>query len=157
MKKQKLFISYSWSTPDHEDWVLRLATELRQSGVDVILDKWDLKEGHDAFAFMEKMVSDKNVRKVIIVSDKLYAEKANERSGGVGTETQIITSEIYTKVEQGKFVVVIPEKDENGKPFLPAYYKSRIYIDLSSEELYSKNFEQLLRWIYNKPRHVKPE
>lgn len=157
MEHTKLFISYSWSTPEHEDWVLNLAMELRESGVDVILDKWDLKEGHDAFAFMEKMVSDKNVKKVIIISDKIYAEKANDRSGGVGTETQIITSEIYQKSEQDKFVVVIPEKDENGSPFLPAYYKSRIYIDLSSDELYSHNFEQLLRWIYNRPRYRKPE
>ena len=48
----KLFISYSWSSPDHEQWVVKLATELRESGIDVILDKWDLKEGHDAHAFM---------------------------------------------------------------------------------------------------------
>ncbi len=62
MEYTRLFISYSWSTPEHEDWVLRLATELRESGIDVILDKWNLKEGHDAFAFMEKMVSDKDVK-----------------------------------------------------------------------------------------------
>ena len=53
----KLFISYSWTSPDHEQWVLNLATELRESGIDVILDKWDLKEGHDANAFMERMVT----------------------------------------------------------------------------------------------------
>jgi hypothetical protein len=30
---------------EHQQWVLNLATELRESGVDVILDKRDLKEG----------------------------------------------------------------------------------------------------------------
>jgi hypothetical protein len=30
---------------------LNLATDLRESGVDVILDKWDLKEGHDTDFF----------------------------------------------------------------------------------------------------------
>ena len=59
----KLFISYSWSSPEHQTWVVSLATELRESGVDVILDKWDLKEGHDAFAFMEKMVTDPEIKK----------------------------------------------------------------------------------------------
>jgi len=34
----KLFVSYSWTNPDHEAWVLKLATDLRQSGVDVVLD-----------------------------------------------------------------------------------------------------------------------
>ncbi|MCK4828634.1 hypothetical protein KA005_73570, partial [bacterium] len=45
----------------------------------------------------------------------------------------------------------------NGKPFLPTYYKSRIYIDLSDDNLYASNFEQLLRWVYDKPLYVKPE
>jgi len=40
---------------------------------------------------------------------------------------------------------------------LPVYYKSRIYIDLSDNEEYAKNFEKLLRWIYDEPLNVKPE
>ena len=44
----RLFISYSWSTSEHEQWVIDLATELVNSGVDVVLDKWDLREGHES-------------------------------------------------------------------------------------------------------------
>jgi len=157
MENPKVFISYSWSSPQHEQWVINLATELRQAGVDVILDKWDLKEGHDAIAFMEKMVTDPEIKKVIIVSDRVYAQKADSRKGGVGTETQIISKEIYDKVQQDKFVVVIAEKDENGRPYLPTYYKSRIYIDLSEPDSYTENFERLLRWIYDEPLYKKPE
>ncbi len=57
MTAPKLFMSYSWSSSTHEQWVIDLATELRESGVDVILDKWDLKEGHDAISFMELELS----------------------------------------------------------------------------------------------------
>ncbi len=153
----KLFISYSWSSPDHEQWVVDLATELRQEGVDVILDKWVLKEGHDAIKFMEKMVADPDIKKVAIICDCLYVEKADGRSGGVGTETQIITPEIYAKEDQSKFVAIIAEKDVEGKPYVPIYYKSRIYIDLSDNDLYGNNFDQLLRWIYDKPLYIKPE
>ena len=152
----KLFISYSWSSLEHEQWVLNLATELVENGVDVIYDKWHLKEGHDSIAFMEKMVNDPEIRKVIIICDRVYAEKADGRSAGVGTETQIISPEIYLKQDQSKFVAVLSEKDENGNPYLPIYYKSRIYIDLSSDDLYASNFEQLLRWIYDKPLYIKP-
>lgn len=152
----RLFVSYSWTSEDHERWVLDLATQLRESGIDVTLDKWDLKEGHDAHRFMEQMVSDPKVRKVIIVADKKYVEKADGRHGGVGTETQIITPEIYAKEKQDKFVVVVAEHDEEGKPCLPVFYRSRIYIDLSDPELYAKNYEQLLRWAFDKPLHVKP-
>lgn len=156
MTAPKLFISYSWSNPEHEQWVVDLATELRESGVDVILDKWDLKEGHDAVAFMEQMVTNSEIKKVLMVSDEIYASKADGRSSGVGTETQIISKEVYDNQSQDKFVAVISEKDDNGKPFLPTYYKSRIYIDLSESDKYSENFERLLRWIFDKPLYVKP-
>lgn len=157
MSEPKLFISYCWSSPEHEDWVLRLGTELRESGVDVILDKWDLKEGNDANAFMEKMVSDEEIKKVILVIDEQYSDRANARKGGVGTETQIISAEVYESVDQNKFVAVIASRNSDGKAKLPVFYKSRIYIDLSDHELYGKNFEQLLRWVYDKPLNVKPE
>jgi TIR domain len=153
----KAFLSYSWSSADHERWVIALATQLRENGVDVILDKWDLKEGHDAIAFMEKMVTDSEVNKVIVVLDRSYAEKADGRKGGVGTETQIISAEVYKKADQNKFVGVIAEKDEEGRPYLPTYYKSRIYIDLSDSDTYGANFDQLLRWIFDKPLNIKPE
>jgi len=153
----KLFISYSWSSSQHEQWVIELATTLRESGIDVILDKWDLKEGHDAYAFMEQMVSDPAIEKVAIISDKTYSEKADGRAGGVGTETQIISKEVYENQKQDKFVLVVCEKDENGKPYLPTYYKSRIYINLSEPDSYAENFEKLLRWAFDKPLYVKPE
>jgi hypothetical protein len=153
----KLFISYSWSDALHEQWVVDLATELRESGVDVILDKWELKEGHDAVAFMEKMVTDSNIEKVAIITDKTYAEKADGRSGGVGTETQIISKEVYDNQKQEKFVAVVSQKDDEGNPYLPTFYKSRIYIDLSEPDSYGENYEKLLRWIFNKPLYIKPE
>jgi len=157
MSAPQLFVSYSWSNPEHEQRVLEFATELRESGVDVILDKWDLKEGHDAVAFMEQMVTNPKIKKVAIICDEIYAAKADGRAGGVGTETQIISKEVYDNQAQEKFVAVVVEKDENGKPFLPTYYKSRIFIDLSEADRYADNFEQLLRWIFDKPLYVKPD
>jgi|SaaInl8_200m_RNA_FD_contig_51_87747_length_1719_multi_3_in_0_out_0_1 hypothetical protein len=157
MENPKLFISYSWSNATHEQWVIDLATELTESGVHVILDKWDLKEGYDSVSFMEKMVTDPQITKVAIICDEVYASKADGRAGGVGTETQIISREVYENQEQGKFVAIIAEKDEQGKAYLPVYYKSRIYIDLSEPDSYADNFEKLLRWIYDKPLYTRPE
>lgn len=153
----KLFVSYSWSSPEHEEWVLQFATSLCESGVEVILDKWHLKEGHDAVAFMERMVSDPDIKKVAMVCDATYAAKANGRLGGVGTETQIISKEVYERQDQDKFVAVVTEKDADGKPSLPTYYSSRIYIDLSEPDSYSVSFERLVRWIFDRPLYVQPE
>src|SRR5262249_17176952 len=134
MASPKTFISYSWTSAEHQKWVLDLATQLRENGVDVTIDKWDLKEGHVALRFMEGMVTDPKIKKVIMVLNRAYAEKADGRKGGVGTETQIISPQVYAKADQNKFVGVASETDEEGKPFLPAFYKSRIYIDLSQAD-----------------------
>ncbi|MGH2509030.1 MAG: toll/interleukin-1 receptor domain-containing protein [Ktedonobacteraceae bacterium] len=75
MSAPKLFISYSWSNAQHEQWVVELATNIRESGIDVILDKWDLKEGHDAYAFMEQMVSDSAIEKSRLFVTRLTLKK----------------------------------------------------------------------------------
>ena len=155
-KKPKAFISYSWSAPKHEDWVVKLAEELVENGVDVILDKWSLREGDDTYAFMEQMVTDESIKKVICVSDRLYAEKADGREGGVGTETQIITPELYHKVKQQKFAAIVAEVNEEGEPYLPVFLKTRKYINMSDPDLYAKNFDQLLRWLFDEPLYRKP-
>src|SRR5215472_8574315 len=83
------FISYSWTTEEHRQWVLELAMRLRSHGIDVLLDRWHLKPGQDKYAFMERMVTDPAVKKVIVICDRRYQEKADKREGGVGDETLI--------------------------------------------------------------------
>jgi hypothetical protein len=151
----KVFISYSWVIKND---VLELAEKLLASGVDVIIDIWELKEGQDKYAFMQQSVNDPEVSRVLIVCDKTYAEKANDRAGGVGERTMIISPDVYgTAAEKEKFVTIVMETDDDGIAYLPEYIKSRIYIDLSKEDTYEENFEKLLRNIYGKPEHTKPK
>ncbi len=156
----KTFISYSWTDAEHEEWVLNLARDLREYGVDVIMDKWDLEEGQDMFAFMERMVNDPEMDKVLIICDEDYAEKADQREGGVGTETQIVSKDLYDEVDpdnpQEKFAAVIAETDAEGKPYLPTYMKNRIYFDMSTPEARADNFERLVRWLHGKSQEEKP-
>lgn len=156
----KTFISYSWTDTGHEEWVLDLARDLREYGVDVIIDKWDLEEGQDMVAFMEQMVNDPEMDKVLIICDEEYAEKADQREGGVGTETQIVSKDLYDEVNpenpQEKFAAVIAEVDAEGKPYLPTYMKNRIYFDMSTPEARADNFERLVRWLHGKPQEEKP-
>jgi hypothetical protein len=153
----KLFVSYSWSNPDHEQRVLRFAEDLVSQGIDVILDKWHLQPGHDANAFMESMVTDPSVTKVIMVCDEGYAAKSDRRTGGAGTEAQIITPEIYAQAKQDKFAAVVFDRDSDGKAFLPTYYQSRIYFDLSDPSNFGAEFDKVVRWAWGKQLHVRPE
>ena len=148
----KIFISYSWAKKAETK---ELAERLRGNGVDVILDIWDLKPGHDKYFFMEQCVTNPEIDRVLVICDKSYTDKANNRSGGVGDETMIISPEIYEKVQQEKFIPVIMELDDDNKPFRPAYLKRITYIDMSGDK-YEEGYDQLLRTLFEQPESRKP-
>lgn len=145
----KVFISYSWSSEEYKSVVLQLAEDLRRDGVDVILDRWDLRAGQDKYYFMEHSVQAAN--KVLILCDSKYMEKANNRTGGVGDETAIITPDVYGNNEQEKFIPVLME----GKDVVPKYLKGRIGVDLTPGDR-KKKYKELLRVIFEKPIYQKP-
>ncbi len=152
----RVFISYSWSSPGHQGRILEWAEQLVSDGIDVVLDIWHLNEGDDKYAFMERMVTDESVTHVLVFCDSEYAAKADARKAGVGTESQIISQEIYDKVQQSKFIPIVCDFDPEGEPYLPIFLKSRIWIDFSSPEAANENWERLIRVLYGKPAHQKP-
>lgn len=149
----KLFISYSWSSPEHEEWVLELAENLIKDGIDIALDKWELREGDDPIIFMESMVNDPTITKIIMIIDGKYTDRANQRHGGVGTESTILSQELYSKRDKNKIVAVIAEPDVPK----PTFYAGRLHIDLSNSERYAEEYEKLVRWAYDKYKYEKPK
>lgn len=157
IEQPKVFISYAWSSEDYQNKVLAFATDLMRDGIDVVFDKWSLKEGNDTYSFMEKSVTDDTITNVLILLDPIYAKKANDRAGGVGTETQIISSEIYNKVTQEKFLPIVFERDEDGSIQKPVYLKSILHFDLSYEEKYFDEYQRLVKKLYGIEIYSKPE
>ncbi len=152
----KVFISYSWTSKEHRKWVEDLAIRLASDGVHVVVDFWDLREGQDKYAFMEQMITDTSIHRVLILMDSRYKEKADARRAGVGSESQIMSSELYGKADQRKFVPIVVERNGNGEPFVPVYLNTRIYIDLSPNSDFAEQYESLLRNIFDKPAPPTP-
>ena len=152
---KKIFISYSWKPYSNKLQVIELAERLTNDGIHVTLDDWDLKEGQDKYHFMEQMVNDETVNKVLLICNKEYTQKANEKTGGVGIESLIISDEIYNQVDQTKFIPIVMEY-ENSKPTMPTFIKTRIYIDLSNDVVFEENYDKLIRNIFNKPLTKRP-
>ena len=155
--KPKVFISYAWGTDEYQGRVLSFATDLINDGIDVVLDKWDLSEGNDTYAFMEKCATDKSITNVLMLLDPIYAEKADGRLGGVGTETQIISSEVYGKIEQDKFIPVVFARNEEDNVCKPTYLKSLLHFDLSKEESYDIEYHRLVKRLYGVEIYAKPQ
>ncbi len=152
----KVFISYAWSNEEYKEKVLELAKKLKNDGVEILIDRWDLKPGNDMYSFMEKSVSDPSVTNVLILLDPVYKEKADNRKGGVGTETQIISVETYEK-DQTKYIPVVMEKDKDGKCVKPIYLNSKFHCDLSNPESYENNYKELVSLLYGKELCEKPK
>ena len=154
VKTPKVFISYSWT---NKDFVIKLADRLMTNGIETIIDVWYLKQGNDKYSFMESMVKDKTIDHVLIICDKAYKEKADNRTGGVGDETVIISPQLYGEMDQTKFIPIVLEKDEDGTPYKPIYIESRIHFDFSNKDSYENEFESLIRFLFDEPYYRKPK
>ena len=151
----KVFISYSWSSKEYEEKVMNFAVKLREDGIDVVIDKWDMQAGNDTISFMERNVKDPSVNFVLMLLDKKYAEKADNRSGGVGIETQVISKKVYDDVEQSKFIPIVFDREDN-EVYIPTYLKSRFYYDLTKDN-FEEEYVKLVKQLYGRQIYYKPE
>lgn len=153
----RVFISYAWGTDEYQQKVLDLCTRLySECGIEVLIDKWSMEAGNDTYDFMERCVKDPSVNYVIMLLDKNYAEKADNRQGGVGTETQIISQEVYSDTVQSKFIPVVFERDSNEKIYKPAYLKSRLHFDLTKDNA-NTEFMRLVKHLYGEKTYPMPQ
>lgn len=134
----KVFVSYSWTPIRNQETVFKLVSKLRNDGIIVIYDKDDLHPGQNINFFMEQALAHEDIDNIIVVCNKDYADKANNRLGGVGYEAGIIISEIKSAPLQRRVIPVVVEFDENGNPYLPTKFKELYYIDLTRESGYAE-------------------
>jgi len=147
------FISYSWDSEPHKQWVLELASRLRaEGGVRIVLDRWDLPRGGDKTVFMERAVA--NSKFVVLVCTPSYAERANYRTGGVGYEATIITAELAENINQGKFIPVL--RDGDWKSSLPVWIKSKFGVDLRNNPYSEDEYGDLVRTLHQEPLKAPP-
>ena len=136
------FISYSWDSSDHQEWVLQIAEKLTRDGVKVILDRWHLGPGGDRAQFMESGVRDSDF--VLVICTPEYSKKATARVGGVGYEAMIITAELARQILQRKFIPVL-RSGEWGPMSQPLWIESKLGVDLRGGTYREDEYERLLR------------
>lgn len=152
----KVFISYCWTNNKYVEKVVKFARSLREDGIDVKLDQFHLKPGNDVNDFMEKCITDPSIKNVLILLSPDYKIKADSRKGGTGTETQIISGEVYSKVDNTKFIPII--FDKNGEEIdkcIPIYLRQRRWIDMSDESNYNEEYVELVKLLYGKSKYVE--
>lgn len=152
MANPLVFISYSHDSEDHKQWVLRLAIELRNYGVDAMLDQWDLSPGQDIARFMADGIS--SSARVLLVCSENYVAKANNGSGGVGYERLIVSAEVISATNTLKFIPVVRRNSKSNK--LPVFLGARLYLDFEDDSQFRINCERLAQEIHGKRVTSKP-
>ena len=151
--KPKVFISYSGkdSGINHVRWVENFIERLAENRINVHWDNGgNLKRGHDLDFFMERMIStDHNIKRILPICDHVYKAKADNREGGVGNEIRLMSSQLRDPLQE-KIIPIIRERDEYGKPCLPACMSNLVYFDFSSEEFNESEFKKLIKDIHKR-------
>jgi hypothetical protein len=151
---ETVFISYSWDTEEHKKWVLDLADKLVKEGVNVILDRYELRPGKSLPHFVETAI--KKADRILIVFTPNYKLKAEKRAGGVGYEYSIMNSELYKNQTNNERIIPVL-RNGNSTDSIPEFMQQYIHIDMRNDEKYENSYTDLLREIYDEPEIVKPE
>lgn len=152
----RVFISYSWESDGHKDWVRNFAERLTQNGVNVRLDQWHIGPGQSLTQFMEAEVHASDF--VLVICTKAYCRKALAREGGVGYEQQIITGNIVAGKPREQFIPLVRDGEFAPGPIcsIPGQFMGIYAIDVRNGVDMDKAIETLLRAIFRQPEHVQP-
>lgn len=152
MDNPTVFVSYSHDNEQHKAWVLKLATDLRSHGVNVIFDQWDLRLGSDLRFFMENGLSSANL--VLCICTENYVQKVNSGFGGAGYEGMIMSQPLLSNANS-EFVIPIVRNNPSPQK-VPLTFGSKLYIDFSDDSQYIAKYQELLERIYGEDSKKKP-
>lgn len=150
--RQVVFISYSWDSKEHEEWVLKLSTDLASKGIFVLLDKY-LEDGSMLPVFMDLGIE--RADKVLVIGTPRYRIKCYEPSSGVAFEECIIRASICQNIGTKKFIACL--REGTFKTAFPMYIGGNKGHDFTKNESYEAELDSLCRLIYGKPLIMRPD
>lgn len=152
-KDPTAFVSYSWDSKEHKNWVLSLVSKLFENRVETSIDVFETQTGTvNLNNMMIKNIKDKDY--TIIVLTEEYAKKADNLQGGVGFETNMLIPFIMDNLQ--KIIPIVHTKGDKSKA-IPFYLKGVHYIDFSDDEQFEEAFNELLHRIYKVDLIEKPK
>jgi hypothetical protein len=128
----RVFISYSWDSPEHETRVSELAQWLREHGVEAWIDKWETSPVKGWRQWCYDQIEAASF--VLVVCTETYKQRALRRQSlgsdgeaigrGVTWESMIITNDLYEETSgQSKYVpIVFTAADRKHVPYFLADY-----------------------------------
>lgn len=152
MDRQNIFISYSWDSEEHQEWVKNFTNKLRsEGGVEATIDILETQQGTTHLPrMMVENIRDSDFTIIVLTTN--YKEKAEAFSGGVGFENENLLS----LLQQDKDRLVFIKRDQaNFEDVVPSHFQGYYIIDFSRDAFFDQKFQELLHRLYNAEYHKK--
>lgn len=146
----RVFISYSWDSDEHKARVANLVKKLRDNGVGAEFDG-DIMLGERIPQYMESRVADSDF--VLFICTPKFKAKADNRAGGVGYESNIITGEIFNNQNEKKFIPILFAG--TWETSLPTWASGKNGLDFTSEKNAQNEYRRLLEHLGKKPVSIE--
>lgn len=146
-KQEKVFISYSWDSDEHQEWIAYLVRSLRMEGYAADFDRnITANSTVNLNRMMVEQIKDNDF--VILVVTEKYAERADSFSGGVGVESELLLSVV--KNSRDKIILIIKQPGISPKK-VPFYLEGFHYFDFSGIS-FKDSFEELIHRLQKTPK-----
>jgi hypothetical protein len=147
-RRRTVYLSYSWDSAAHKEWVSRFAFRLEANGLKVVVDQWHLRLGESLPHFMETAIGTSDF--VLLICTPAYKKRADERVGGVGYEQDLMTAERLVARHYNKFVPVLRAGDWYRA--LPKWIAGQLGVDLRGDRYAGDNFQNLVEHLLHAPK-----
>jgi small GTP-binding protein len=100
------FISYAWAGPEEDQWVVRLARDVHNSGIKVYLDRWHCPPGEDISRFTDLIAEAKFA---IVIGTPLLKSKYEDQGGDpvLKSELELISYRLRQSARYGRTVIPV--------------------------------------------------
>ena len=150
--KPTCFLSYAWGNKDHETIVHTLAGNLRDAGINILLDIWINKGGTSTMLFAQKILDNKTDFVVLCGSKKLMEklDETNESNSVVRVEVLDLIAQRLTWATKKRNILPILLEGRHEE-VLPPFLGNIVSIGFQDRENYCLNCFSLLERIYQLP------
>lgn len=144
-----VFISYAWGVETQERWVKKLAMDMQDAGIEVILDDWDNSTlGSSVSRFISRI---EHCDFIVVVGVPLYLDKYENKISNLGSvvaaEVDLIAQRLLaTEAEKNTVIPLLLEGE--ARTALPPLLRGRSYGDFRELGLYFPRLFDLILTLY---------
>ena len=148
-KAPTCFISYAWGTQEHQRWVLQLAKDLRNAGIDVLLDRWNVIPGANLDRYIEQVMK---TDFVVVIGTAGLVQKYNSKTTDpvVTAELEMLNLRLRQPNKYGHTILPILAEGDSDTSFSPQLQKL-VYVDFKQSAFYFRQLFDMIWRIYNLP------